>query len=77
MLVAMLEKIISGGQSGADQAGWRVARAFGIPTGGAMPLGFLTEEGSRPEFAELYGAGRCCTKAVEDLRSRKGVIASG
>src|SRR5215217_4391793 len=34
----------------------RVARAYGIPTGGAMPKGFLTEDGPRPEFAALYGA---------------------
>ena len=26
----MLDKIISGGQSGADQAGWRTAKAFGV-----------------------------------------------
>jgi hypothetical protein len=52
----MLTKVISGGQTGADQAGWRAARAAGIPTGGAMPLGFLTEAGPCPEFAELYGA---------------------
>src|SRR3954447_21659974 len=52
----MLDKIISGGQSGADQAGWRAAKAFGIPTGGFMPRGFRTEDGPRPDFAELYGA---------------------
>lgn len=52
----MLTKVISGGQTGADQAGWRVARAFGIPTGGFMPLGFLTEDGPRPDLAEAFGA---------------------
>jgi Circularly permutated YpsA SLOG family len=52
----MLTKVISGGQTGADQAGWRAAKAAGLETGGWMPLGFLTEEGPRPEFAELYGA---------------------
>jgi hypothetical protein len=52
----MIERVISGGQSGADQAAWRAAKAAGIPTGGWMPLGFLTEDGPRPEFAELYGA---------------------
>src|SRR4051812_31809938 len=52
----MLERIISGGQTGADQAGWRAARAYGIPTGGAMPKGFLTEDGPRPDFAGLYRA---------------------
>jgi hypothetical protein len=56
MTFPMLERGISGGQTGADQAAWRVARAFGIPTGGSMPRGFLTEDVPRPEFAELYGA---------------------
>jgi hypothetical protein len=49
-------KIISGGQTGADQAGWRAAKATGLETGGWMPRGFKTEDGSHPEFAELYGA---------------------
>jgi len=52
----MIEKIISGGQIGADQAAWRAARAFGIPTGGWMPEGFLTEDGPHPEFAQRSGA---------------------
>jgi hypothetical protein len=52
----MLEKIISGGQSGADRAGWRAARTFGISSGGWMPRGFLAEDGSHPEFADQYGA---------------------
>jgi hypothetical protein len=52
----MLEKVISGGQTGADQAGWRAAKAAGIATGGYMPKGFLAEDGEHPEFAELYGA---------------------
>ena len=30
----MLERVVSGGQTGADQAGLRAARAFGIATGG-------------------------------------------
>lgn len=33
----MLERVLSGGQSGADQAGWRAAQRFGIQTGGQMP----------------------------------------
>ncbi len=28
--LAMLEKVISGGQSGADQAGWRGAKSAGL-----------------------------------------------
>lgn len=49
-------RIWSGGQTGVDQAAWRAARAVGWPTAGFMPRGFRTEEGPRPEFADLYGA---------------------
>lgn len=52
----MIDLIITGGQSGSDQAGWRAAKAAGIPTVGWMPKGFLTEDGPRPEFAAMYGA---------------------
>ena len=51
-----IEVVISGGQAGADQAAWRAAKRFGIKTTGWMPRHFLTEDGPRPEFAELYGA---------------------
>ena len=51
----MLELVMSGGQTGADQAGLRIAKQFGIPTGGWMPSDWQTEDGSRPEFQQLYG----------------------
>ena len=57
----MLKSVISGGQTGADQAAWRSARSHGIATGGWMPKGFLTEEGERPDFATLYGASEMPT----------------
>ena len=47
----MIERVISGGQTGADQAGLAVAKRLGIPTGGCMPKGWLTEAGPRPDFA--------------------------
>jgi hypothetical protein len=68
----MLEKIITGGQTGADQAGWRSAKAFGIPTGGCMPKGFLTEEGPRPEFAPQFGAVEMPTEVLA-ARTEKNV----
>jgi hypothetical protein len=52
----ILGRVVSGGQTGADQAGWRAAKRAGIATGGWMPEGFLTESGPRPEFAEMFGA---------------------
>lgn len=48
-------KVISGGQTGVDQMALRTAKAYGIPTGGWMPKGWLTEEGSKPEFEQEYG----------------------
>lgn len=52
----MIRKIISGGQTGADQGGWEAAKRLGLETGGMMPRGFRTEDGFHPEFAELYNA---------------------
>jgi Circularly permutated YpsA SLOG family len=52
----MLEMIVSGGETGAEQAGWRAAKGCGVPTGGWVSKGFLTEDGARPDFAEIYGA---------------------
>lgn len=52
----MIGRVISGFQSGADIAGIRAAKAAGIATGGWLPKGYLTEDGPRPEYLELYGA---------------------
>lgn len=54
-------KIVSGGQTGVDVAALRAAKQLAIPTGGWMPLGWLTEDGPRPDFAELYGLLECQT----------------
>lgn len=51
----MIEKIISGGQTGADLGALVFARERGIQTGGFMPKGWLTEEGPRPDYKDLYG----------------------
>ena len=51
----MLRRVISGGQTGVDQAGLRAARAFAIETGGYMPKGWKTESGSRPDLARAFG----------------------
>lgn len=47
-------KVISGGQTGVDQAGLRAARACGIETGGWAPKRWLTEDGPAPWLAD-YG----------------------
>lgn len=48
-------KVISGGQSGADQAALWAAHDLGILTGGTAPRGWLTERGPAPELGELFG----------------------
>jgi hypothetical protein len=51
-----IKLLITGGQTGADIAGWKSAKKFSIPTSGYMPLGFRSLAGPRPEYASLYGA---------------------
>ncbi len=41
-----IEKIISGGQTGADMAGLVFAHKIGITTGGTAPKGYKTESGN-------------------------------
>jgi predicted Rossmann-fold nucleotide-binding protein len=45
----MIEKIISGGQTGVDRAGLDAAMETGIPVGGYCPRGRLAEDGTVPE----------------------------
>jgi hypothetical protein len=40
-----IKKIISGGQTGADQAALDAAIEMGVPHGGWVPLGRMTENG--------------------------------
>jgi len=49
----MIEKIISGGQTGADQAALDAAIKLGIPHGGYIPKGRLTEDGTLPDKYDL------------------------
>ena len=51
----MLEKIISGGQIGADIAALRAAKTLALQTGGVAPIGFMTSRGENPELGSIYG----------------------
>ena len=64
-------KIISGGQTGADQAGWRAAKAYGIKTGGWMPKGFMTEIGPAPATGITHGAVECASDSYIDQTNAK------
>ena len=50
-----LTKVISGGQSGSDQAGLAAAKFHNIPTGGLAPYKYMTTEGENPGLKHLYG----------------------
>lgn len=41
----MINKVISGGQTGIDRLGLEIAKELGIKTGGTAPPGFYTENG--------------------------------
>ena len=68
------EKIISGGQTGADQAGLYAAKELGIPTGGTAPPGYMTDEGPNlkllTEFGLLVGPP---DYKIYPIRTRKNV----
>ena len=49
-----VEKIISGGQTGADEAGLIIGKELGLKTGGWMTKEFRTSEGKKPEFKQKY-----------------------
>lgn len=49
------EKIISGGQTGADIGGLVGAKRVGISTGGTAPLGYRTEKGPQPDALKRFG----------------------
>ena len=72
---SMIERIISGGQTGADQAGLAVAKRLGISTGGYMPKGWLTEAGPRPDLGATYGLEEAETAAYPE-RTERNVLAS-
>jgi hypothetical protein len=49
----VIEKIVSGGQTGADRAGLDAAIEMDIPQGGWIPKGRKTEDGGLPEKYQL------------------------
>jgi len=68
----MLQKIVSGGQTGADRAGLDAAIEVGIPVGGYCPKGRLAEDGIIPERYPLIEL----TKGGYKARTEKNVVES-
>jgi len=71
----MLKKIISGGQTGADQGALEAASLLGLETGGKMPRGFKTENGPDPAVAHRFGLEALASEEYPP-RTRYNVVAS-
>lgn len=73
----MLERIISGGQTGADMAGLRSAKNVGLLTGGTAPKAFQTESGPNPDLKTIYGLkafGNYKSRTIQNIRDSDGTI---
>ncbi len=74
-----LIKIISGGQTGADQAGLKVAKVYNIKTGGFAPHDFTTKDGpNRTLLQSRYGlvesTGGYKQRTGENVKASDGTI---
>jgi hypothetical protein len=74
----MQMQLNSGGQTGADQAAWKVAKGFGVRSSGRMPKGFLTGDAPWPEFAEEHATEGVTESLVapneQDLRDSDATV---
>lgn len=70
-----LVKVISGGQTGVDQAALKVALELGFETGGYAPLGFKTLAGANLELRDTYGLQELATSNYP-ARTERNVIES-
>lgn len=63
-----IRKIISGGQTGIDQAGLTAALALGIPAAGTLPTGFLQRGADKRDFTQSEQALRdTITRGADQL----------
>jgi hypothetical protein len=74
----MVERVISGGQTGVDLAALRAARAAGIATGGTAPKGWATEAGPDPGLAD-FGLVECgspgyALRTIRNARESDGTL---
>lgn len=79
----MLVKVISGGQTGADQAGLAAAKLLGLETGGTAPFGYRTDEGpARKLLRDTYGlkeslSREYAVRTVTNVRDSDGTVVFG
>src|SRR5215471_15813176 len=68
-------RIISGGQTGADQGGLLAARELAIPSGGTAPQGWWTESGTDKQLLRSFGLTECFEPGY-DARTKRNVLDS-
>jgi hypothetical protein len=76
MKYAGLQKIISGGQTGADQGGLHAALETGVKTGGTAPKGFQTSAGPAYLLAAfgLKDSGTLQTRTKQNIKDSDGTV---
>ena len=72
MTTLILEKVISGGQTGVDRAALASAKLFGFRTGGWMPAGFRSLDKRGLFVAQDFGLEACETSSYRE-RTYKNV----
>lgn len=72
----MIERIVSGGQTGVDRAALDVALELGIPCGGWCPLGRRAEDGAIPDKYPLVEADspRYPVRTALNVRDSDGTL---
>jgi hypothetical protein len=72
-----IQKIISGGQTGADMGGLLAARELGMKTGGFAPQGWLTENGPQEVLLRSFGLVECAVEGYAPRTRRNIEISDG
>jgi hypothetical protein len=72
----MIEKIVSGGQTGVDRAGLDAAMEAGLAVGGYCPKGRLAEDGTVPERYPLteLTCGRYASRTERNVVESDGTL---
>jgi len=71
------QKIISGGQAGADMGALIAARELKIESGGVAPRGWLTENGPQEQLLQGFGLTECDEDGYEARTRRNASISDG
>jgi len=74
----MLKKVVSGGQRGADQGGLAAAKDMGLETGGWVPKGWITLNGSNPTLSKLglmeHSSSKYPPRTYSNVKDSDGTI---